>query len=103
MPALPARDPRETALDVRTALHARSPLVRDAQSALLKGDTGRALALAQQAVAANSADADGWLTLAAARKASGDPAGARDAYARCVTSGRTFGVMSCRALGVKAQ
>jgi DNA-binding response OmpR family regulator len=102
-PALPAKDPRETALDVRAELHSRSPLVRDAHRALLKGDTRRALALAQQAVAANSADADAWLTLAAARKASGDVAGARDAYAKCMADGRTFGVMSCRALGVRAE
>ncbi len=46
----------------------------------------------------NPADAEGWLTLAAARKAAGDLAGARDAYRRCVASARTFGVMSCRAL-----
>jgi DNA-binding response OmpR family regulator len=102
-PAVPAKDPRETALDVRAELHSRSPLVRDAQRALLKGDTGRALSLAQHAVAANSADADGWLTLAAARKASGDVAGARDAYSKCVAAGRTFGVMSCRALGARAE
>jgi DNA-binding response OmpR family regulator len=102
-PAVPAKDPRETALDVRAELHSRSPLVREAHRALLKGDTGRALSLAQQAVAANSADADAWLTLAAARKASGDVAGARDAYAKCVADGRTFGVMSCRALGTRTE
>jgi hypothetical protein len=93
-----ARDPREAALDVRTELHAKSALVRDAHRALLKGDTARALTLAQQAVATNPADADGWLTLAAARRAAGDAAGAHDAYRKCVASARTFGVMSCRAL-----
>jgi len=97
-PAPSARDPRETALDVHTELHAKSALVRDAHRALLKGDTARALTLAQQAVAANPFDADGWLTLAAARRAAGDAAGARDAYRKCIASARTFGVMSCRAL-----
>jgi hypothetical protein len=102
-PAPSARDPRETALDVRTELHAKSALVRDAHRALLKGDTARAISLAQQAVAANAADADGWLTLAAARKAAGDVGGARDAYRKCVASARTFGVMSCRALVGKSE
>ena len=97
-PTPSARDPRETALDVHTELHAKSALVRDAHRALLKGDTARALTLAQQAVAANPFDADGWLTLAAARRAAGDAAGAHDAYRKCVASARTFGVMSCRAL-----
>ena len=97
-PAPSARDPRETALDVHTELHAKSAHVRAAHRALLKGDTARALTLAQQAVATNPADADGWLTLAAARRAVGAAAGARDAYRKCVASARTFGVMSCRAL-----
>jgi DNA-binding response OmpR family regulator len=97
-PTPSARDPRETALDVHTELHAKSALVRDAHRALLKGDTARALTLAQQAVAANPFDADGWLTLAAARRAAGDAAGAHDAYRKCIASARTFGVMSCRAL-----
>jgi len=98
----PPVDPREKVLGVRTELHARSPLVREAQAAMLKGDTARALSLAQQAVAANMADADAWLTLAAARKAGGDLAGARDAYAKCVANGRTFTVMSCRALAARS-
>lgn len=95
-------DPREKALDVKTQMHSRSPLVRDAESALLQGDTAKALSLAQQAVASNPADADGWLTLAAARKASGNLAGAHDAYTQCIAKGHTFGVMSCRALGEQA-
>jgi hypothetical protein len=101
-PAAPAVDGHEKMLDVKTDLHSRSPLVRDAQRALLKGDTARAIALAQQAVATNSADADGWLTLAAARKASGDGSGARDAYTQCIAKGYTVGVMSCRALAAQA-
>ena len=101
-PAPVTRDPRETALDVRTELHSHSALVRDAQRALLKGDTAKAISLSQQAVATNGGDAEGWLTLAAARKAAGDLAGAREAYRRCIGSAHTFGVMSCRALLVKA-
>jgi hypothetical protein len=99
----PAVDPRETALDVKTAMHARSALVRDAQQALLKGDTGKAKVLAQQAALTSPYDAEGWLTLAAARKASGDLAGARDAYAQCVAKAHTFGVMSCRALASRSE
>jgi len=94
----PTIDPRERALDVKTQMHSRSPLVRDAESALLKGDTAKATSLAQQAVAFNPSDADGWLTLAAARKASGDVSGAQGAYAQCIAKGHTVGVMSCRAL-----
>ena len=56
------------------------------------------MSLAQQAAAASPYDAEGWLTLAAARKASGDLAGARDAYAQCIAKAHTVGVMSCRAL-----
>jgi hypothetical protein len=99
----PAVDPRETALDVKTALHARSALVRDAQAALLKGDTGKAMTLAQQATATSPYDAEGWLTLAAARKAAGDLGGARDAYTQCVAKAHTVGVMSCRALAVRGE
>lgn len=91
-------NPRERVLDVKTQMHSRSPLVRDAESALLKGDTAKATSLAQQAVAFNPNDADGWLTLAAARKASGDVSGAQSAYAQCIAKGHTVGVMSCRAL-----
>jgi CheY-like chemotaxis protein len=94
----PVVDVREKALDVKTELHARSPLVRDAHRALLRGDTDKAIALSLQAVAANPADADAWLTLAAARKAAGDVAGAKDAYKQCIAKGFTAGVMSCRAL-----
>jgi DNA-binding response OmpR family regulator len=95
-------DPHERALDVKTQMHSRSPLVRDAESALLKGDTAKATSLAQQAVAFNPSDADGWLTLAAARKASGDVSGAQGAYAQCIAKGHTVGVMSCRALAVQS-
>ncbi len=99
----PAVDPRETALDVKTSLHARSALVRDAQAALLKGDTGKAMALAQQAALTSPYDAEGWLTLAAARKAAGDLGGARDAYTQCVAKAHTVGVMSCRALAARGE
>lgn len=101
--SIPAGDPREKALDVRTELHARSPLVRDAERALLRGDTGKALALAQQAVDKTPADADGWLTLAAARKNSGDLAGARAAYQQCISKAFTFGVMNCRVLAARSE
>ena len=59
--------------------------------------------LAQKAVGTNPGDADAWLTLAAARKAAGDLAGARDAYGKCVASAHTYSVMSCRALAARSQ
>lgn len=103
--AVPAADVRargqEKALDVRFVFHSSSPLVRDAQRALLKGDTEAATSLAQKAVSGSPADADAWLTLAAARKAAGDLAGAGDAYRGCVEQAQTAGVMNCRAMGVQ--
>jgi hypothetical protein len=79
-------------------MHSTSPLVRDAQRALLKGDTARAIELAQKAVVKDGSDADGWLTLAAARKASGDFTGASDAYQSCIAQAQTEGVVHCRVL-----
>jgi hypothetical protein len=95
----PAGKPGETAIDVHTQMHSQSPLVRDAQSALLKGDTNKAMELAQKAVSKEPGDADGWLTLAAARKASGDLSGAAEAYKGCIAKAQTVGVMHCRVLG----
>lgn len=98
-----AGDPHERVLDVKTVLHARSPLVRDAERALLRGETDKALALAQKAVDANPVDADAWLTLAAAKKASGDMPGARAAYQQCIAKASTFGVMNCRVLAARSE
>ena len=94
----PAQNTRETMLDVKTALTSTSPLVRDAERALLKGDTDKAQALSQQAVSENPGDADAWLTLAAARKASGDMASAREAYRSCIEQAHTVDVDHCRVL-----
>ncbi|HTQ42009.1 MAG TPA: DUF4388 domain-containing protein [Polyangiaceae bacterium] len=99
----PAGDPHEKALDVKTVLHARSPLVRDAERALLRGEADKAVALAQKAVDANPVDADAWLTLAAAKKASGDMPGARTAYQQCIAKASTAGVMNCRVLAARSE
>ncbi len=88
---------------MKAVLHARSPLVRDAERALLRGETDKALALAQKAVDANPVDADAWLTLAAAKKASGDMAGARAAYQQCIAKASTAGVMNCRVLAARSE
>jgi hypothetical protein len=101
MPVAAAAAPglaRESAIDVRYDLHSHSPFVRDAQRALLKGDTAHAMEFAQKAVTKDPSDADGWLTLAASRKASGDFAGAADAYRGCIAQAHTVGVMNCRVL-----
>jgi hypothetical protein len=96
--ALAPVNTKESAIDVRYAMHSTSPLVRDAQRALLKGDTARAMELAQKAVVKDASDADGWLTLAAARKASGDFTGASEAYQSCIAQARTEAVVHCRVL-----
>jgi DNA-binding response OmpR family regulator len=95
---------RETALNTQLALHSSSSLVRDAQRSLLKGDTAGATELAQKAVSSDPSDADAWLTLAAARKAAGDNAGATEAYSACIAQAQTAGVTHCRvfALGFVA-
>jgi len=73
-------------------------LVNQAQRALSRGSTERAVALAQQAVAANPGDADAWLTLGAAYQASGNPAAARGAYQSCVAQAHSADVGECRML-----
>ena len=89
---------REAPLDVKLAAANLSPLVRDAQRALLKGDTERALSLARQAVAENSADAEAWLSLGAAQRAAGDIAAAATTYRSCVGQAQTAGLQHCRIL-----
>ncbi len=73
-------------------------LVTQANHALARGAKARALALAHQAVAANPADADAWLTLGAACQASGNAGAARDAYRSCVARAQTPNVSECRLL-----
>jgi CheY-like chemotaxis protein len=91
---------REIPIDIVKLTAANlSPLVRDAQKALLNGDTQRALALAKQAVTERPADADAWLTLAAAQKASGDFEAARETYLNCVQRAQTATLNHCRILG----
>jgi CheY-like chemotaxis protein len=73
-------------------------IVSQANHALRRGATTRALTLARQAVAANPADADAWLTLGAALQSSGDAAGAREAYNNCLTRAHTADISECRLL-----
>jgi CheY-like chemotaxis protein len=103
-PAIASRPAvREMFLDSRLASDSRSPLVRDAQRLLLKGDTAHAAEVAQKAVSSNPVDADAWLTLAAARLASGDTSGAAEAYSACVAQAQTVGVTHCRAFAQRLQ
>jgi DNA-binding response OmpR family regulator len=108
-PGLPVSEPaasadvttgaaKETPIDTKLVAASQSRLVRDAEQALLQGQTERALSLAQQAVATAPADADSWLTLAAAQKASGDVAAASDSYRRCTERAHTVGLDHCRTL-----
>ncbi len=101
--APPERRVRETSLDTKLAGTGQMPLVSDAERALLKGQTERALTLAHQAVTENEADADAWLTLAAAQKASGDFAGARESYRSCIGHAHTVGLDHCRVLARSEQ
>ena len=73
-------------------------LVVQAERALSRGATARAVTLAQQAVAANPGDADGWLTLGAAYQASGNPSAAHGAYASCAAQAHSANVGECRML-----
>jgi CheY-like chemotaxis protein len=73
-------------------------LVSQANRALVHGDTTKAMGLARQAVSANPADADAWLTLGAACQASGDSSGAREAYRSCIAKAHTPNVSECRLL-----
>ncbi len=86
----------ETAIDEHEA--AGGSIVSQANHALARGANKRALSLARQAVAANPDDADAWLTLGAACQASGDAAGARDAYRTCVARAHSANVSECRLL-----
>jgi CheY-like chemotaxis protein len=95
-PSLPAGPVHETSLGGRDLPGAS--IVSQANHALVRGETARALSLARQAVAANPADADAWLTLGAACQSSGDSAGARDAYSNCLTRAHTANISECRLL-----
>jgi hypothetical protein len=83
---------------LKLAAASLSPLVREAQEALLKGQTERALTLAKQTVDERPFDADAWLTLAAAQKASGDLAAARETYLNCIQRAHTASLNHCRVL-----
>jgi len=73
-------------------------LVAQASRALAEGAAARAVDLARQAVTANPADADAWLTLGAALQASGNGGAAHVAYTSCVAQARTPNVSECRVL-----
>ncbi|MGA2450991.1 MAG: DUF4388 domain-containing protein [Polyangiaceae bacterium] len=88
----------ETALVAKFEETGQSPTVLEAERALARGATSHAVELAQKAVAENPADADAWLTLGAAREASGDPNSARLAYRSCVAQAHTVGLTHCRVL-----
>jgi DNA-binding response OmpR family regulator len=74
----------------------RGSLVALAARDLASGATARAVELARRATAANPADANAWLTLAAAYAASGNAGAAREAYRSCVAQARTPNVSECR-------
>jgi Flp pilus assembly protein TadD len=73
-------------------------LVSQAHNALRAGNAQKAVSLARQAVAANPADADAWLTYGAALQASGNGGAAHQAYKDCIDKARTANVSECRVL-----
>jgi DNA-binding response OmpR family regulator len=75
-----------------------SPLVAQAEQALMKGATDRAIVLAGQAVAATPTDAAAWLALGAAHRAAGDDSAARADYRSCIAQAHSEGVNHCRVL-----
>ena len=107
-PSFPSAAPTQPASATRAAVSQETPieghdpaggsLVTQANHALARGATTRALSLAHQAVAANPDDADAWLTLGAALQSSGNVAGAREAYRNCVVRARSPNVSECRLL-----
>ena len=96
VPPLPAVIARETPIEGHDAPGAS--IVSQANHALRRGATERALALARQAVAANPSDADAWLVLGAACQSTGDSAGAHDAYNNCLQRAHTANISECRLL-----
>jgi DNA-binding response OmpR family regulator len=73
-------------------------LTMQASQALAVGAIGHAMQLAREAVAASPRDANAWLTLGAACQASGNAAGAREAYRSCIAQAHGPNVSDCRAL-----
>ena len=106
LPAAPAAEPvaagpiaeptAPAGADFRPVHH--SPLVAQAEQALMKGATDRAIVLAGQAVAATPTDADAWLALGAAHRAAGDESAARADYRSCINQAHSEGVNHCRVL-----
>jgi hypothetical protein len=100
--SLPGTAARPTSTQGETAIEGHDPgggsLVSQANRALVRGATTRALVLARQAVTENPDDADAWLTLGAACQSAGDLSGARDAYRSCVARAHTPNVSECRLL-----
>jgi len=88
----------ESALVAKFEEAGQSATVLEAERALARGATAHAVELAQKAVAENPSDADAWLTLGAAREASGDSNSARLAYRSCVAQAHTMGLTHCRVL-----
>ncbi|HSY23017.1 MAG TPA: response regulator [Polyangiaceae bacterium] len=97
MAAGPPTDPSPPAGGEFHPAH-HSPLVAQAEQALMKGATDRAIVLAGQAVAATPTDADAWLALGAAHRAAGDESAARSDYRSCIVQAHSEGVNHCRVL-----
>lgn len=70
-------------------------LLSQATRAMQQGDSAKAVSLARQAVGENPANADAWLTLAAAYQASGNSGAAHGAYVNCTKVAKYANVTEC--------
>jgi DNA-binding response OmpR family regulator len=70
-------------------------LMSQATRAMQQGDSAKAVSLARQAVAQNPANADAWLTLAAALQSSGNSGAAHGAYVSCTKQAKYNNVTEC--------
>lgn len=85
-------------LEQAVALDPNAPeaLSRLAFGYLNRGENLRAAEFAARAVAVDPTSSEGWIVLGAARDATGDGKGARDAYRNCVEIGKGEYVTECR-------
>lgn len=73
-----------------------SRLTQQAQRALERGSSGRAIELGRRATQANPGNAEAWLTLGAAYMAAGSTSAAKSAFRSCVARGQGPHVAECK-------
>lgn len=97
-PEIPAAAPPPAAKAAASPEPAVGSLTMQAQRALQKGETGRAVDLARRATQSDPGDPEAWLTLGGALDAAGQHGQARSAYKSCVNRAKGSRVDECKAL-----